>query len=769
MKNQRGRELLRFWARNPVRMVLLVVELVCIAAAIWTAVQPPICYAFEAEQLENTAQGVTLGYDENGYYGATYDIEWQEILATPELTLSPGRYEATVEYYIRPTMMKDGLYHRSGIGLIDSKNESTVEDGILILDETSNTDTVTLTVWKQSETAVVRFVNDGGIFTVGKISIVQNMTYTVFEAIATILLCLALDLAILMLCPSSPLYVGAKTAVVVIVLGCATALASALALIDGVCLFDDCRFHLIRIEGIVQALRNGQFPVRINPIAKNGYGYATSLFYGELFLYFPAILRLCGVTIQGAYQTFVVAVHVLTAVISYRSFRPIFGRKIGLVGAVLYVLSPYRLHRLYAAAAIGEYLAITFLPAVVYGLWLLYNKDSDRKSRARASIVLALAFSALLQSHMINTEIAVLATAAVCLIYWRQTFRKTVLLAWIRAVGLAVLLNLWFLLPFVTVMTSGIYNEINEPNIQQRGQTLMALFNNSNKFAIGPSVLLCGAAAALILCAVRELPHRWKKLGAISLGFGTAGVVLSTKLFPWDAVEKLPFGKIFTVIQFPWRYTTLATIGLILTFLFVIKGIQQTEYGSWAKPLLSGTAAVAVICVLMYWSDWGQSMSPLTITDTPQLAYNNENFAYKMDGMYLPKNSCQTDDGFATPNIFTTVTTGDFSREDKGVTSVEYTEYLGQEGYVEFPLLYYPGYSVIEGEGTVVQSSNGLVGVVVPANSSGQLAVAFREPKRWLLADAVSAVTALVLTGCRICGKRRKCKCPAEDRQKKPV
>lgn len=754
MKTGKFWEALKFWMKNPARILLLLIELICVATAVWAAIQPPVTYTFDAGQLEDISQDVSLEYDENGYYGAAYDIEWQEILATPQLSLAPGRYEVTVEYHIRGTMMKDGLYHHSGIRLNDTENESAVDDSVLILNEKENTDTVTMSVWKRTDSAQIRFVDDGGIFTVGKISIEQNMTYTVFEAVMAFLLCVAVNLTVLALWPSSPLYVGAKTAVVVIVLGCATALASALALIDGVCLFDDCRFHLLRIEGITQALRDGQFPVRINPIAKDGYGYATSLFYGELFLYFPAILRLFGVTIQGAYQTFVVAVHILTAVISYRSFRPIFGRKIGLAGAVLYVLSPYRLHRLYAAAAIGEYLAITFLPAVVYGLWLLYNKDSDRKSRARASIVLALAFSALLQSHMINTEIAVLATAVVCLIYWRQTFRKAVLWAWIKAIGLAVLLNLWFLVPFATVMTSGIYNEINEPNIQQRGQTLMALFNNSNKFAIGPSVLLCGAAAALILCTVRELPCRWKKLGTISLGFGTVGVVLSTKLFPWDAVEKLPFGKVFTVIQFPWRYTTLATIGLILAFLFVIKGMQGTGYASWVKPLLSGTAAIAVICVLMYWSDLGQSMSPLTITDTPQLAYNNENFAYKMDGMYLPRSCRQTDEGFETPNIFTTVTTGDFSREDKGVTSVEYTEYLGQDGYVEFPLLYYPGYTVVEGEGTVILSSNGLVGVVVPANSSGRLSVAFREPKRWLLADAVSVITALALAGCAIYHRR---------------
>lgn len=737
-----------FWRRSPVLIVLLAVEIIWLALAVWAALQPPITYAYEGDQLEDISQGITLGYDENGYYGATYDIDWQEILSTPELSLRPGRYDVTVEYFLRPTMTKDGVRHRSGIWLKNEENESAVDDGILILDPDTNVDTVTMTVWKNTETAAVRFVDDGGVFTVGKISIIQNMTYTFFRVAMAVLVCLAVNFVVLILCPRSPVYVGTKTVTVVIVLGCATALACAPVLIDGVCLAHDGRFHLIRIEGIVQALRNGQFPVRVNPIAKNGYGYATSLFYGELFLYFPAVLRLLGVTVQGAYQAFIVAVHILTATIAYRSFRAIFGREIGLVGAVLYVLFPYRLHRLYEAAAVGEYLAMTFLPAVIYGLWLLYNRRADKRSRSMASVALALAFGALLQSHVITTEIAILATAVVCLAYWRTTFRKEVLLAWVKAIGLAILLNLWFLVPFVTVMTSGIYREISPKNIQQAGQEVMDLFNNSEQFAIGPSVLICGALALLILCAVRNLPEQWKKSGMVALALGGAGVFLSTKYFPWDALEKLPFGKFLVIIQFPWRYMTLGSLGLIAAVLFTVAGLRQTEHARFVRPLLVGTAAVAVCCALMYWSDLGRSMIPEIITHTTQLSHgNNENMNYAMDNLYLPKQATPTGEGFDTPNAFTTVTLGDFVKQENGVVSVEYTEFFGQEGYIEFPLLYYPGYTVIEGSGNVIQSTNGMVGVVVPPNSSGTLAVGFREPMRWQIADFISTATVLILVG----------------------
>ena len=106
----------------------------------------------------------------------------------------------------------------------------------------------------------------------------------------------------------------------VAVLTCAPAMTNSGALQGA-----DWSFHLSRIEGIAQGLREGQFPVRVYSIAKDGYGYAPSLFYGELLLYFPAVLRLLGMSVQGAYHTYLLALQLLTAGIAFFSLRQISG------------------------------------------------------------------------------------------------------------------------------------------------------------------------------------------------------------------------------------------------------------------------------------------------------------------------------------------------------------------------------------------------------------------------------------------------------------
>ena len=53
---------------------------------------------------------------------------------------------------------------------------------------------------------------------------------------------------------------------------------------------DDTIFHMNRIEGIKEGLLAGQFPVRIHGYQLNGYGFASGIFYPDIFLYFPAIV-----------------------------------------------------------------------------------------------------------------------------------------------------------------------------------------------------------------------------------------------------------------------------------------------------------------------------------------------------------------------------------------------------------------------------------------------------------------------------------------------
>ena len=72
----------------------------------------------------------------------------------------------------------------------------------------------------------------------------------------------------------------------------------------------DMAFHLLRIEGIAQELKNGSFPARIHSLSLYGYGYPVSIFYGDILLYLPDAPHrwcACHVGIQGlhfVYQRF---------------------------------------------------------------------------------------------------------------------------------------------------------------------------------------------------------------------------------------------------------------------------------------------------------------------------------------------------------------------------------------------------------------------------------------------------------------------------------
>ena len=64
---------------------------------------------------------------------------------------------------------------------------------------------------------------------------------------------------------------------------------------------DDQCYHLLRIEGLKDAILDGQMPAIILPNAMSGNGYLNSM-YPYLFLYLPALLRICGVSLILSYK-----------------------------------------------------------------------------------------------------------------------------------------------------------------------------------------------------------------------------------------------------------------------------------------------------------------------------------------------------------------------------------------------------------------------------------------------------------------------------------
>jgi hypothetical protein len=351
---------------------------------------------------------------------------------------------------------------------------------------------------------------------------------------------------------------------------------------------DDLVFHLHRIEGLAEELKLGmQFPVYLQSDWFGGEGYPVSTFYCDLFLVLPALLRLAGLPLQGAYQVYAVAVNALTAVTAWWAFRHIFhSDAAGVLGSGLYCLAPYRLTDLYRRAALGEYTALAFVPLVLAGLWDIFTMDT-RDARYKTSwIPVALGFWGLLQSHLISTEICGLATLLLCVCLLRRTLRGKTFAALCKAAGAALAASAWYLVPLADYMSKKgfiVTDKTTHQDIQSSGSffgQLVQVFasgsgsgKNLQEGLQGDMVQTPGAALLLagllfllyvVLRQAESASPAWYAGRAAAIG-GGAALLCCLWTTPWNLMFSLPvIGRLFYTVQFPWRYLGLACLLLAM-------------------------------------------------------------------------------------------------------------------------------------------------------------------------------------------------------------
>ena len=95
-------------------------------------------------------------------------------------------------------------------------------------------------------------------------------------------------------------------------------------LMNGIAYGHDMGFQLVRIEGIAQGLQNGEFPVAMNAVFNDSYGYPVDIFYPNLLLYIPALFRIIGFSIVTSYKIYILMINILTVCVCFLMGKGIF-------------------------------------------------------------------------------------------------------------------------------------------------------------------------------------------------------------------------------------------------------------------------------------------------------------------------------------------------------------------------------------------------------------------------------------------------------------
>ncbi len=541
----------------------------------------------------------------------------------------------------------------------------------------------------------------------------------------------------------------------------------------------DIPFHLLRIEGLAEGLRDHIFPVKIHPVWAKDYGYAVGVMYGNAFLYFPALLRLFGYSVQSACKLYAAAVNLGTVVISYFAFKRMFqSRKTGLLGCLIYSLSIYRLIDLYTRAAVGEYTAMMFFPLVLCGFYLIYT-EASKENWLKYSILTSLGLTGLIQSHVLSCEMAAFVILPVCLLLIRRVCRRYTFLSLASSAALSVLLNLGFLVPFLDYYNTNLYitsEQWTGSNVDRFQE--MGLFPNQifALFGHGTGTSLAAASGAsyectmpvgifflfglllfsyLLLCHHRECrAQKGFTAACICTAFSCILLYMSTCYFPWNAL--LARGglaeAVIRSLQFPWRLLAPAIALLTFSCCFAARAFWRICGKQAALPvLLSGLTLMAAGCGWFLY-DYTFSGDPYRVYDTNDL---DSMCLYSCE--YLPTGTTleNFEDNLTAPSEG--VTLADYQKDG---TTISCHVDSATEGFIDFPLTCYKYYACRDtATGEDLEFSpgyNNRIRVSFPAGYSGNIRISFQEPLHWRLSELLSLLTLLGLCCCPLYRRHRE-------------
>ena len=517
----------------------------------------------------------------------------------------------------------------------------------------------------------------------------------------------------------------------------------------------DIAFHIDRIEGISYYLTHfswNQPVMRINEVSGNGGGYAAPIFYPQIFLFIPGFLHACGCSMLMSYKIYIFMINLTTAGLSLISFRGLSKHwGVGIIGCAAYTMAIYRMTDIYYRAAVGEYTAMAFLPLFFWALYEVICRDYKKW------IYLAISMIGILSSHILTTAVCGCFAIIMVLVNIIHLLKNPIRIgALLKSVIVAVLLNAWFLIPFLRSSTLPLEIFV-DPDKQSNVSETVAYFSqmfNTHVFDLGVSqnvgstngempisVGLLLLVSAILYIVLRYIPCHCANIihkggDHMCLVGAVISIWMASNLFPWKQAQMLM--PDISRIQFSWRMLAFATV--FLSYIFGCLGysiyelIQQRLHQEQEQKI--ALLLILIVTVSLPLAEIHPYIDSLQ--DAPYVSREDMELMGEPDALYsYPKtnndlkNIVLSDSSEVTlSSVFRSGTQMSFQMD----VTQQNPEFL-----VELPVNYMQGYQLFS-ENQRVMIQNGVDGKIMfrPEAGKKQYRLYFQEWRSWKVADGVS-------------------------------
>ena len=522
---------------------------------------------------------------------------------------------------------------------------------------------------------------------------------------------------------------------------------------SNICGTNDGYLHLIKIMGVNEIIKQGQFP----PIIDAGFcnGYAINLFYNPLTTYISLI---CGLIVNNfalGIKIMLIIMMFLAIIFMYMFLKNVTKKTgVAVAGAIFYVTNPYYLSNIYIRGAIGESAALTFIPLLFLGLYNLFN--GDRKKH----YFITIAATGLILTHNITTLYAAIISGIYVLINFRKLKEKDVLIKILTNILFIIGMSLFFIYPLILHRFSGDYVIFDSDLMRTNGErvassviTFKELFTEipSQAVIFRLNIIQVVLFVLSIFC-YRFIDKKDRKIYLSFIIFAILSVILCMTKNIWKIAP-----DILCNIQFPWRLLGfsgffISTIAGINLFIILKKIFKNKENG-----LIFIIIPIALLSLLYAYSlDYKDYTVKKDDNESIEFINNNiNNIVYmNINREYMPSKTykalSQNPERVDGESIF--IIKGDANIESANKNELVYNITLTdikENTSIEVPFLFYKGYNAyIENDKNgkrdidVKESDYGFLKIDIPNEyENGMIKVEYKTPTSYYIVYIISFVT----------------------------
>ncbi len=158
----------------------------------------------------------------------------------------------------------------------------------------------------------------------------------------------------------------------------------------------DFIFQCARLASFYKNLKEGVVLPRWAGTLNADFGHPVLIFLYPFVFYLGSFWHFLGFSLVDSIKIVLGLGYLFSGIFMYLAIRKVWGRRIGLAAALFYLFIPYRFLNLYGRAALGEHLAVTFLPLVFLSL---ANILTSKKAGFKNSLFLAVSLALTILSH----------------------------------------------------------------------------------------------------------------------------------------------------------------------------------------------------------------------------------------------------------------------------------------------------------------------------------------------------------------------------------